>query len=99
MPPGVQGLLDDEEVFGAPVTVEAAGNGIATGLDAMIFEGGELLGIALAGEDRFEDGQSGDAGEITDDVVDLEIHLGERFLDMLDMTPGITRERGPMTEE
>jgi len=99
MPPGVQGLLDDEEVFGAPVTVEAAGNGIATGLDAMIFEGGELLGIALAGEDRFEDGQAGDAGEITDDIVDLEIHLGERLLNMLDMTPGITRERGPMTEE
>ena len=99
MPPGVQGLLDDEEMFRAPVTMEAAGQGVATGLDAMIFEGGELLGIALAGEDGFEDGQAGDAGEITDDIVDLEVHLGEGFLDVLDMAAGITGEGGPMPEE
>ena len=91
MPPGVQGLLDDEEMFGAPVTVEAAGDGVAAGLDAMIFEGGELLRIALAGEDGLEDGQAGDAGQIADDVVDLEVHLGEGFLQVLDMAAGVTR--------
>ena len=37
MPPSVQGLLENKEVFVTPITVEAAGDGVVAGLDAMIF--------------------------------------------------------------
>ena len=95
MPPGVQGLLDDEEVFVAPVTAQAAGQGVAAGFDAMVFERGELLRVTLAGED----GQTGDAGQVADDVVDLEVHLGEGLLQMLHMAGSVTDEIGAMAQE
>ena len=99
MPPSIQGLLNDEEMLGVPVTVQAAGNRVAAGLDAMIFQGGELLRIAFAGEDGVEDGQAGDAGQVTDDVMDLEVHLGEGFLEVLHVTASVTDEIGPMAQE
>jgi len=99
MPPSIQGLPDDKEVFGPPVAVEAAGKGIPAGLDAVVFQGRKLLRIALARADGVEDGQPGDAGEIADDVLDLQVHLGECFLEVLHMAAGIAGEVGPMAQE
>ena len=99
MPPGVQGLLNDEEMFGAPVAVQTAGDHVAAGLDAMILQCGQLLRIAFASEDGVEDGQAGDAGQVADDVVDLQVHLGEGFLEVLDVAAGVTEEIGAMAQE
>ncbi len=57
------------------------------------------MGIARSGEDGVQDGQTGEAGQIADDVMDLEVHLGEGFLEVLHVAAGITRERGPMAQE
>ncbi len=99
MLPGIQSLLEDEEMFSAPVALEGTGDGVARSFDAMIFEGGQLLGIPLARQNRFQDGQTGHAGQVADDVVELEIHLRERFLQVLHMAAGITGEVGPMAQE
>lgn len=48
----------------------------------MLFESGQFVGVALAGQQGLEDGQAGDAGDIADDVMQLEIHLLEGFLDV-----------------
>ena len=97
--PSFEGLPDDEEVFGAPVAMEAAGEGVAAGFDARVLEGGELVRIPFAGEDGVEDGQAGDTGQIADDVVDLEVHLGEGFLEVLDVATGVPDEIGAMAQE
>ena len=46
-----------------------------------------------------EDGQVGDASQVADAVVDLEIHLGEGFLEVLHMAARITDEVGSMAQE
>ena len=75
MLPGGQRLLEHEQMFGPPIALQAAGDGIAAGFDAMVFEGGQLLRVALAGQDGFQDAKAGDTGEVGDDVVDLNVHL------------------------
>ncbi len=97
--PGVQRLLQDEEVFSAPVALQAAGDGVAAGFDAMVFQGGKLLRVAFAGENGFEDEQAGDAGQVADDVLNLEVHLRERLVQMADMVGGVTDERVAMAQE
>lgn len=99
MLPGIQSLLKHEEVFGPPVALERTSDGIAGSFDAMIFECGQLLRIAFTREDRFQNGQTGDAGEIADDVVNLEVHLREGFLQVLHMAAGVAGEVGPMTQQ
>ena len=99
MAPGIEGLLDDEEVFGTPVALQTTSNCVAAGLDAVIFQGGELLRIAFAGQEGVEDGQAGDAGQVADDVVNLQVHLGEGFLKVLHMAAGVTDEIGAMAQE
>ena len=43
------------------------------------------LGVALAGKNRADDPQAGRASDVGDDVVELEIHLCQRLLHVLDM--------------
>jgi len=99
MAPGSQGLLEDKEQFWTPVALEGAGDEVAGGFNAMVFEGGELLWVTLAGQDGIEDGQAGDTGQIADDVVDLEIHLGQGLLKVLDVGGSVADQGGAMAQE
>ena len=51
---------------------------------------GQHLWIALTGEDGTNDLHSGHAGQIADDVMELDIHLVQGLLHMLNMSTGIT---------
>lgn len=53
--------------------------------DPAVAQRRELLRIAFAREDRVEDGEPGDTGQIADDVMEVKVHLGEGFLNVLDM--------------
>ena len=57
-------------------------------LDPAVAVPGQRLGVPLAGEDRVEDGQARDAGDVAEDMVELEVHLGEGLLDMLGVGGG-----------
>jgi hypothetical protein len=46
---------------------------------------GEHGGVGLAGNDVAEDGHTGDAGHVRDDVVELQVHQGHRLLHALDV--------------
>jgi hypothetical protein len=99
MEPGVVGLAEGEEMFGEPVAVETARDDISGSFDVWVFEGGQGEGIALAGEDGLKDGLAGDAGEIADDVVELNIHLGERLVEEADLIGGTTEEPVAMAQD
>jgi hypothetical protein len=51
----------------------------------VIAQARQHLGGTLAGEDRADDPQTSRAGDIGDDVVELNIHLCQRLLHVLDM--------------
>jgi hypothetical protein len=99
MEPGVVGLAEGEEMFGEPVAVEAASDDIFGSFDAWILEGGQGEGMALAGENGLKDSLAGNAGEIADDVVELNIHLGERLVEEADLIGGTTEEPIAMAED
>ncbi len=51
----------------------------------LIAQARQHLGVVFAGENRADDPQTSRAGDVGDDVVELEIHLCQRLLHMLDM--------------
>lgn len=55
---------------------------------------GELYRIALTGEDR----DARHLVNVTDDVLQLEVHLGERLLHVLDMLAHIGEAHGALAQ-
>ena len=78
-------LLQDEEVLGAVVPGEGGDDLGLGGLAAVVAMPGEPSWVGLSGDDVAEDPQTGDAGDVTDDDVQLKVHLHERFLHALDV--------------
>ena len=60
---------------------------------------GEHGGIGLAGDDVAQDSHAGDAGDVTDDVVELQVHQGHRLLHALDVGRGFLDEGRAVTHE
>src|SRR6185436_10706959 len=50
MPPRRQRLSQREQMFGPPVALQAARDGVAAGFDAVVFERGQLLAVAFSGQ-------------------------------------------------
>src|SRR5207245_6094385 len=54
--------------------------------------------ISLASEDVAEDCQAGHAGNVADHMLQLEVHLRQRFLHMLDMLRRRGEQHGALAE-
>ncbi len=91
--PGGQGLLQREEVLGPPGAFEGAGDGGRVVGAAAVAELRQRDGVAFAADQGPEDTLAGDAGEITDDEVQLDIHLVEGLLHLLDVAAGVLHQR------
>ena len=92
----LQRLLQGEQVLCPPVAIQRLGDGRRVLLAPMIPSLGQLLRVAFPRKDRLDDRQARHAGNVADDVLQLDIHLGEGLLHVLDVPRGIGQQRGPL---
>jgi hypothetical protein len=59
---------------------------------------GEHVGVALAVDDGAKDPHSRDAGDVADDVMQLDIHLHQGLLHVLDVRRGVLDQPLAMTQ-
>src|ERR1035438_2512485 len=69
----------------SPVAHQRFLNDLFTRMDAVIPQFGQHRRVSLAREDRIYNRQTSDACDFADHMVDLQIHLRQRFLHMLNM--------------
>ena len=79
----LQRCLQREEMFLAVIAFQGLGNLLGAALDLRMLELGQLDAVAFAGKDRAQDTHARQTGDITDDPVDLNIHLCEGLLHAL----------------
>ena len=60
--------------------------------------GGQNIRVALACYQRAHDPHAGHAGDVGDDVMELEIHLHERLLHVLDMRGSVIQMPFPQAQ-
>jgi hypothetical protein len=87
---GGQRLPQREQVSGAPGAVQRPGDRVLVLLAAAVTQLGQLGRLALAGRDRPEDAQPGHAGEVRDDVLQMDVPLGQGLLQV----PQVARRLG-----
>ena len=88
---GREALLKCEEVLGSVVALEGLGDALGGALDEMIAHRGRA-GISLTGEDGANDSHAADAGDVTDDLVKLDVHLGQGLLHALHVSGHVADE-------
>jgi hypothetical protein len=73
------------EMFRAIIPLQRFGNGVRTGCDAIVAILGEGMRMAFPSHNRTENTHTCHAGNITHHVVEVEMHLVQGFLHMLDV--------------
>jgi hypothetical protein len=53
--------------------------------DALVTKSGQRHGVSLAAQNRIDDCQSGQSRDVTDDVMQLQIHLVQCLLHVVDV--------------
>ncbi len=71
----------------------------ATAAAAFVAQGGEFFRIALAGEDGGDDGLGTDSINVAKYMLDLDVHLGEGFLDELELFGCVAYHLGAVAHE
>ena len=92
----VNGLLQAEQMLGPVVAVQGAGNGGLAVLATLVPKSRQSLGVALSCKDRLDDPHAGHPGDVGDDVVQLQVHLGQSLLHPLDVGGGAAHQGGPL---
>lgn len=64
-------------------------DGLNARFAAGIAQGCQLRRVALAGDNRPDDPHAGGPGNVGDHMVQLQVHVGERLLHVLDMRRGV----------
>jgi hypothetical protein len=80
-----KGLGEGENMFGAVISLQRLGNGVLAGFNAIVPIQGEGPRVAFSSHNGADNAQARHAGNITHHVVQVEMHLVERFLHMLHM--------------
>src|SRR5712691_8205192 len=85
-------LPELEQVLPAPGALQRAGDRRLVRLTAPVAQLGQHAGVALSREHRPDDRQAGQPGDVAHHVGQLEIHLLERLLHVLDVVRGVADE-------
>jgi hypothetical protein len=91
-------LGQSKQMFVAPIALQGAGDGGLIVLAAIVTQLGQRRRITLAGQDGADNRQAGHAGKVADHMLQLDVHLGQRFLHMLDMLRGMGEQHRALAE-
>ncbi|MCY1371411.1 hypothetical protein D9M69_585510 [compost metagenome] len=80
-----QRLRQGKHMLGLVVAHQGALDGVSARLAAGVAQGGQLRRVALAGDNGPDDPHARGPGDVGDHMVQLQIHVGERLLHVLDM--------------
>ena len=83
----VQGerLLERKQMLGAVAAGERLCDRLGAGVATVMAQARQRVRVALAGKDGADDAQAGGTSDVGDDVVELNIHLCQRLLHVLDV--------------
>jgi hypothetical protein len=98
-PIGGQRLSQREQMFGPVVAHQRLGNDLFGGFDALITQLGQHGRIALSRQDGIDNRQSGLTHDVADNVMQLQIHLVQRLLHMVDVSRGHLHEAFPVPQQ
>src|ERR1700691_4181164 len=84
-------------MLGSVAAGERLRNFLSAGVATVMAQARQHLGVSLAGNNRADDPQAGRASDVGDDVVELEIHLCQRLLHMLDMRGRVLKQTLTLT--
>jgi len=93
------GLVQCEKVFRAVVTHQRLGNCLFGGLDMFVAKLGQFVGIAFAGQNGVYDCQACYSRDVADDMVQLQVHLVQRLLHVLDVGRCHLHQALPMPQQ
>src|SRR5215212_10730429 len=79
----LQELRQAKQMLFAPITHQAFRNVLLTGAYPIVTQLRELVGVALATDDRAHDGLTGMARDVADHIGELHVHLSEHLLHAL----------------
>ncbi len=94
-----EGWGEREDMFGAVIPLQRFGNGVCTGWHAIVPILGEGPRGALPSHNRAENAQACHPGNIAHDMVQVEMHLIQRLVQMLHMLHGHPDHIFPMAEQ
>ena len=78
--------------------VPSSARAISSSLRAapLVAQRGQLRRVALAGQDGLDDRRAGHAGDVADDLGELDVHLLQRLLHVLDVVRGVADQHLPL---
>jgi len=62
------------------------------GMTAWVAHGGQCRRVALSSHDRADDGHAGHAGDVGHHVMELQVHLRQSLLHVLDVGGGVVQQ-------
>jgi hypothetical protein len=75
-------------MLGPPAAFQRFSDGLGVGFDMWIRQLGELCSIWISSEDGVHNGKANHPGNVSDDIVDLHVHLCQRLVHMLHALAG-----------
>ena len=95
----LQRLLEDEEMLRAPGAGQGLGNLVFVFVAAIVAQGGQFVGITLAGDNRPDDAQTGVAGGVGDGLIEADVHVDERLLHVQDVRRAVLDELSAVAQQ
>ena len=77
-------LLEDKQEVRLPGAFETPSDLVPRGMNARVTQGGKRLRVTFAREDRADNALSSPPAQVTNDIGELDVHLGQHLLHALD---------------
>lgn len=86
-------------MLGPPVAFQRFSDGLGVGFDVWIPQLGEFCAVPLSSQDGVHNGKASYPGNVIDDVMDLQVHLGQRLVHVLHVLTGRRDQFVPVPQQ